>query len=30
VALAELDLHSGVCSPDKLFLGWQNDVLEKK
>jgi hypothetical protein len=29
-ALAELDLHSGVCSPDKLFIGWHNDVLEKK
>jgi hypothetical protein len=28
-ALAEFDLHSGVCSPDKLILGWHNDVLEK-
>ncbi|MDP4216403.1 MAG: hypothetical protein Q8927_09390 [Bacteroidota bacterium] len=28
-ALAELDLHPGVCSPDQLILGWHNDVLEK-
>ncbi|HTR29377.1 MAG TPA: hypothetical protein VMH27_08900 [Puia sp.] len=30
IAMSGLGLQKGNNSPDKLFLGWQNDVLEKK